>query len=103
MNKRIISFLLCATVAVATLPTALAKNNPYVLSFSDESDIKVKSGATVALASAETDTVYGCLTIRPNYEKDVAVTIPVNAEEIAGKEYVKVRYYFKNNFSRPSW
>lgn len=98
IRNRITALLLSAAAVLNSGAYALAENTDCVIGFTVGNDAVV-TVENAKMANAVIDTVGGRLIIRPNYEKNISVTLSDFAGVSAGSKFVKIRYAFREGFN----
>ncbi len=95
MKKKTVLLILLISMLFAGTNGAFA-DSEYIVGFNDNnSEVCIKNGA--GYSKAGIDTLFGCLAVSVNYEKNIAAVIPVKKEELQGKRYIKCRYFFRSS------
>jgi len=98
MKKKAIILALSVCMVFTGFESVYASEE-YVIGFNDnQTEISIKNGG--GYSKVDIDTRLGCVAFSPNYEKNVAISIPVDKTGINGKDYVKIRYFFRNSVNK---
>lgn len=98
MIKKVLSLICIVCMIMSCAAVFAAQTEVYNIGFSGADALATVKHTAVEMASIDIDELYGCLVVRPNFEKNMAVTVEADSEALKTKKYVKIRYYFCGEF-----
>ena len=96
--KKLTSAILAFLMALNLLTFTAFASEEYVIGFNTEEETQGITASTGIGSAVDYDDGCGALVVRPNFAKNLSVTVGTDGAKMADKRYVKVRYLFMDTF-----